>query len=46
MANWCNYYNCWINDLEMVVDEVGGDEDCEECEYFEKISSYSNHSWW
>ena len=45
MANWCNYYNCWYNDLEMVVDEIECDEDCSECEYFEEIN-YRNNSWY
>lgn len=46
MANWCNYYNCWCNDLEMVVDETECDEDCSECEYFEEIKNYRNDSWY
>lgn len=45
MANWCNYYNCWCNDLEMVVDKIECDEDCNECEYFEE-TNYRNDSWY
>ena len=45
MVNWCNYYNCWCNDLEMVVDEIECDEDCSECEYLEEIN-YRNDSWY
>ena len=45
MAKWCNHYNCWINDLEWVVDETECDEDCNECEYLEKIG-YSNEHWY
>lgn len=39
MPKWCNYYNCWCNDVEEVIPEEGIDceLDCEHCKNLEKI---------
>ena len=45
MAKWCNYYNCWHNDLEIVIEEIECDEDCRTCKYKEEIE-YKDEHWW
>lgn len=39
MAKWCNYYNCWCNDVEEVIPEEGivCELDCSSCSDMEKI---------
>lgn len=39
MAKWCNQYNCFCSDLESILDEedIDCDQDCNSCEYMEKI---------
>lgn len=39
MAKWCNYYNCWCDDIEEVIPEEGieCELDCRHCENMEKI---------
>ncbi len=47
MAIWCNYYNCFCNDLEMIIekDNIECDEDCKNCEHREELT-YSDEYWW
>lgn len=39
MANWCNYYNCWCDDVEEIIPEEGieCELDCKHCKNVEKI---------
>ena len=39
MAKWCNYFNCWCNDVEDVIPEEGieCELDCRYCEEMEII---------
>lgn len=40
MAKWCNYFNCWCNDVEEIIPEEGieCDLDCNYCEKMEQIT--------
>ena len=35
---WCNLYNCWCDEVEDIIDELGCDGDCKNCEESESLS--------
>lgn len=39
MAKWCNQFNCWIDEIEEIIEDVGCmcNVDCEDCECCEDI---------
>ncbi|HJJ11267.1 MAG TPA: hypothetical protein OIM49_05950 [Clostridiaceae bacterium] len=39
MSKWCNYFNCWCNDVEEVIPEEGinCNLECRNCENMEEI---------
>jgi len=35
---WCNYYNCWCNEVEDIIEEgIECDLECNDCEECEDI---------
>lgn len=40
MARWCNYYNCFCNDVEAIIPEEGieCDLNCRKCDNMENIT--------